>query len=161
MTGCSFPTLTQTDVAALAALETRELRKDALRRLFASADELPTMAFVLWNADDEQGCVVQHAAERALIRAAWPLYQKRKGSLPLGHMSGRHVPNRARHMPRTLLNNLIMFADAYWRETLSQGQTHLMMSARERSFCAMRRISSSLRPRRVTSNGLVIVRGQR
>lgn len=38
MTGCTFPTLTQADVAALEAME---IRKDALRKLMCSMEELP------------------------------------------------------------------------------------------------------------------------
>jgi len=135
MSGCDFPVMTQADVAALGDIERATARA-------------------------ANGC--DAALLRAFSYRCWQRLPDGSGRprLLTGH-SGVCVPNRARHMPRKLLNNLSMFADDYWRETLSQGQTHLMFAARERSFGADRRISSSLRPRRVTSNGLVIVRGRR
>ena len=161
MTGCVFPTLTQADVAALATLEARELRKEALRRLLASTDELPTLAFVLANADDWQRCDAQHAAKMALIRAAWPLYQKRKGSLPLIRLSGRHVPNHARHVPPVLRASLNAFQHDHCPEVIAARALALMHVCAWRAARIDLCVRAGIRPRRVTIDGLVIVRGRR
>ena len=135
MTGCVFPTLTQADVAALAGLEGAP----------SSLAELCKHA------------VLGARYERWLVHTDLTTCRPRLLTGP----GGKRVPNRARHMPRTLRNDLSLFSDIHWHETLSLGAVHLMSSACVRAWRAGRLTPSSLRPRRVTIDGLAIVRGRR
>lgn len=135
MTGCDFPVMTQADVAALGDIERATARA-------------------------AKGC---EAALSRVYRCRW--WQRLPdGSVRPRLLTGQGgvcVPNRARRMPRTLRNDLSLFSDIHWHETLSPGAVHLMSSACVRAWRAGRQTSSSLRPRRVTSDGLAIARGRR
>lgn len=79
----------------------------------------------------------------------------------LTHDRGRHVTNRARHVPPALRGNLRLFADAH-------GPAVLAASALAAYYCHLwgarrsgRSVVAGIRPRRVTAGGLAIVRGRR
>lgn len=134
MSGCDFPVMTQADVAALGDIERATAR---VQSAVASAI-LTAGAYRTWHT----------ASDRCRPRM-------------LTHNKGRHVPNRARHVPSALRGNLRLFADAH-------GPAVLAASALAAYYCHLwgarssgRIVVAGIRPRRVTIDGLAIVRGKR
>lgn len=135
MTGCVFPTPTQADVAALGDIERATVRA-------------------------ANGC------KAALLRASRHRHWQR---LPDG--SGRPrlltglrnvcVPNHARHVSPILRQRLASFGVGHWPDAVSAEALCLMWIHTFRASHARLRIKSGIRPRRVTADGLVIVRGRR
>lgn len=134
MSGCVFPTLTQADVAALGDIE----RATARVQSAVTSAILTAGAYRTWHT----------ASDRCRPRM-------------LTHDKGRHVPSHARHVPPRLRGNLLLFADAH-------GPAVLAASALAAYYCHFwgarrsgRSVVAGIRPRRVTIDGIVIVRGRR
>jgi hypothetical protein len=135
MSGCDFPVMTQADVAALSDIERATARA-------------------------ANGC------DAALLRVfSYRCWQRLPdGSIRPRLLTGQGgvcVPNHARHVPPVLRGNLCLFADAHSPAVLAASALaayycHLWRAAR-----SGRSAVAGIRPRRVTANGLVIVRGRR
>ena len=135
MTGCDFPVMTQADVAALGDIERATARA-------------------------AKGC---EAALSRVYRCRWWQRLPDGSGRPrlLTGCDGVRVPGLARHVPPVLRASLHLFADVH-------GPAVLAASALAAYYChywGARRVDlcvvAGVRPRRVTANGLVIVRGKR
>lgn len=131
MSGCDFPVMTQADVAALGEIEA------VINR--ARIGAIAALDSAGFYRDRERSRVARM----------------------LTHDRGRHVTNRARHVPPALRGNLRLFADAH-------GPAVLAASALAAYYCHLwgarrsgRSVVAGIRPRRVTAGGLAIVRGRR
>lgn len=134
MSGCVFPTLTQADVAALGEIERATAR-------------------------------VQSAVTSAILTAgayrAWHTASDRCRPRMLTLDKGRHVPSHARHVPPGLRDNLRLFVDDHGCDAIAGEALGLMHCHAWLAWRKDRRLSSGIRPRRVTADGLAIVRGRR
>jgi hypothetical protein len=134
MTGCVFPTPTQADVAALGDIERATAR-------------------------------VQSAVTSAILTAgayrAWHTASDRCRPRMLTHNKGRHVPNRARHVPPGLCSSLNAFQHDHCPEVIRVRALALMHVCIWRAARVGLCVRAGIRPRRVTAGGLAIVRGKR
>lgn len=135
MSGCTFPTLTQADVAALAGLEGAP----------SSLAELCKHA------------VLGARYERWLVHTDLTTCRPRLLTGP----GGKRVPNRARHVPPVLRASLNAFQHDHCPDVIRVRALALMHVCIWRAARIGLCVRAGIRPRRVTAGGLVIVRGRR
>jgi hypothetical protein len=134
MTGCVFPTLTREDVAALGDIE----RATARVQSAVTSAILTAGAYRTWHT----------ASDRCRPRM-------------LTHDKGRHVPNHARHVPPGLRRKLLDYHEHHCPDVLSAQSLMLFRCHFWLAIRGNRRMTFGIRPRRVTIDGLAIVRGKR
>lgn len=128
MTCCTFPTLTQADVAALGDIESATARA-------------------------AKGCKV--AVDGAVHERSV------NGERPCLLSTCRHVPNHARHVPPVLRSSLNAFQHDHCPGAIRVRALSLLHVCAWRAARSGRSVVAGIRPRRVTIDGLVIVRGRR
>ena len=134
MSGCDFPVMTQADVAALGEIE----RATARVQSAVTSAILTAGAYRTWHT----------ASDRCRPRM-------------LTHDRGRHVPNHARHVPPVLRSSLNAFQHDHCPEVIRVRALALMHVCIWRAARVGLCVRAGIRPRRVTIDGLAIVRGRR